>query len=284
MRTFSKESLIEALRDIRRRGWICGKRPGNAGNAGNTLEELLGITENNLPIPNAAEWELKTQRGHTKSLTTLFHYDPSPRALRLIPQVLLPIYGWPHQEAGLRHPAAEMSFRQTIGAGNRSDRGFKVEIDRDKQKVLISFDPTAVDSRHAAWLASVESRLRNVGRSLGELEPQPYWGFTDLFHKAGSKLHNMFYVRANAKRVGGLEYFHYKELYILEEFDLEGLLHALEHGHVKVDFDARTGHNHGTKFRLVQNALPELYSRIYEITDSDVRQISKFQAVDITPP
>lgn len=35
---------------------------------------------------------------------------------------------------------------------------------------------------------------------------------------------------------------------------------------------------------LVQNALPELYSRIYEITDSDVRQISKFQAVDITPP
>jgi hypothetical protein len=35
---------------------------------------------------------------------------------------------------------------------------------------------------------------------------------------------------------------------------------------VLVDFDARTGHNHGTKFRLRQNARPNLYSLIQEVT------------------
>lgn len=37
---------------------------------GNALEDLLGLSENNLPIPNAAEWELKLQRLNSTSLTT----------------------------------------------------------------------------------------------------------------------------------------------------------------------------------------------------------------------
>ena len=57
---------------------------------GNTLEDLLGIVENNLPLPNAAEWELKCQRAKTSSLTTLLHSEPSPRAMKLVPSLLLP--------------------------------------------------------------------------------------------------------------------------------------------------------------------------------------------------
>ncbi|MBC7236550.1 MAG: MvaI/BcnI restriction endonuclease family protein, partial [Chloroflexi bacterium] len=65
MKIYSKESLIEALLEIKRKGWIPSARPGNDGGIGNTLEDLLGISENNLPIPNAAEWELKCQRLNT---------------------------------------------------------------------------------------------------------------------------------------------------------------------------------------------------------------------------
>ena len=116
-------------------GWIKNLRPGNAGGVGNTLEDLLGIKENNLPIPNSAEWELKCQRLNTTSLTTLFHMEPSPRALRFVPQILLLKYGWPHKEAGIKYPNNEMSFRQTIGGKNRSDRGFKICIDREEEKI-----------------------------------------------------------------------------------------------------------------------------------------------------
>ena len=249
---FSRSGLIARLKEIALMGWIPNARPGNAGGIGNTLEDLLGIEENNLPIPNAAEWELKCQRLGSNSLTTLFHMEPSPRALKFVPDILLPRYGWQHQSI-----PGERSFRQTINAVHRSDRGFKIVVDRMTRKVLVSFDATAVAEHHAEWLASVEDAA-----GLGELDPAPYWGFDDLHHKAGTKLHNCFYVQAEVKRDGGREFFRYRKIRILEGLDLKKFLAAIENGSLLVDFDARTGHNHGTKFRLRQGQLAALYGRV----------------------
>ncbi len=260
MKIYTKETLIQALRQIRDKGWIPNARPGNAGGIGNTLEDLLGIEENNLPLPNASEWELKCQRLDTTSLITLFHMEPSPRALKLVPSILLPKYGWSHQEAGKKYAITEKSFRQTISGVSRSDRGFMVIVDREKSKVLVSFDASAVDPRHSQWLETVEERA-----GLGELNPQPYWGFADLEHKAGTKLLNCFFVQAEVKRKEGRLYFKYSKISILQSFRLEGLLRGLEQGFVYIDFDARTGHNHGTKFRLRRDKLPELYESVTEI-------------------
>jgi hypothetical protein len=224
------------------------------GGIGNTLEDLLGIEENNLPIPNAAEWELKCQRLRSSSLTTLMHSEPSPRALRFVPKILLPKYGWRHREAGSLYGTGELSFRQTITGRSRSDRGFKITIDRPNKKVLVSFDANAVDAKHLEWLAQVKLRA-----GLGELDPQPYWGFDDLAAKARTKLLNCFYVQAEVKKENDLEYFHYTKIMMIQDFTFDGFLHALDEGAILVDFDARTGHNHGTKFRLRQECLPMLY-------------------------
>ncbi|KXJ97946.1 MAG: hypothetical protein UZ19_OD1000849 [Parcubacteria bacterium OLB19] len=261
-RTYTKQGLIAKLKEISEMGWISNGRHNNHGGIGNTLEDLLGIEENNLPIPNAAEWELKAQRLKSSSLTTLFHIEPSPRAVKFVPQVLLPLYGWKHDEAGKKYPKSEMSFRQTIHGNSRSDRGFKVVIDRSEKKILISFDAGSVDIRHKKWLKSVE---KNIG--LGELDPQPYWGFDDLEHKAGTKLLNAFYVQAEVKREKGKEFYHYTKVTMLQKFSFEGFLNALEEGLILVDFDARTGHNHGTKFRMRQDALPKLYEKATVIID-----------------
>jgi len=227
---------------------------------GNILEDLLGIEENNLPIPNAAEWELKTQRSKTSSLTTLFHMEPSPRALKFVPKIFLLKYGWSHQQAGKKYPTNEMSFRQTISTKGRSDRGFKVEINRKERKILISFDSNSVASHHSNWLETVSERI-----GVNELNPQPYWGFDDLFHKASTKLINCFYVQADVKKENDTEYFHYNKILMLQKFSLEKFLQALENNDILVDFDARTGHNHGTKFRLRQNKFPDLYEIVTEI-------------------
>ena len=251
---YTKQSLINKLKEIAEMGWIPNARRGNAGGVGNTLEDLLGIEENNLPMPNAAEWELKTQRANTTSLTTLFHTEPSPWAVRFVPQVLLPKYGWPHEKAGRLYPKSEMSFRQTIHGQSRSDRGFKVVIDRKQKKVLISFNVKSVDPRHRGWLELVKKRV-----GFGKLNPQPYWGFDDLEHKAGTKLLNTFYVQAEVKTERGKEYYKYSKVMMLQKFSFDGFLRALEQGKILVDFDARTGHNHGTKFRLRQDCLPILY-------------------------
>ena len=110
------------------------------------------------------------------------------------------------------------------------------------------------------WLNLVKKRI-----GLNELNPQPYWGFDDLFHKAGTKLLNCFYIRADVKKEDNSEYFYYKEIKILQKFTLEKFLKGIEKGFIYIDFDARTHHNHGTKFRLKQDKVDELYEVIKEI-------------------
>ncbi len=97
------------------------------------------------------------------------------------------------------------------------------------------------------------------------VNPEPYWGFADLEHAIGSKIRNCFYVIADSKIEDGHEYFLYKELHILSNFTFEGFLKAFEAGLAYVDFDARTGHNHGTKFRIRQNAWELLYESIQRV-------------------
>jgi len=254
MKAYTKESLIEALIKIREMEWISTGRKNNDGGVGNTLEDLLDLPENNLPIPNAAEWELKAQRKNTSSLVTLFHMEPSPRAFKFVPSILLPEFGWPHKEAGKKYPKNEKSFRQTISTNGFSNRGFMVKVDRSNQKVLIDYSFDKIDlETHSGWAENIRGK---------KLEPQPYWGFNDLFHKAGTKLHNCFFVRAESKRIDRVLHFHYQDIFMLQEFSLERFITAIDDGHIYVDFDARTGHNHGTKFRLRVNKLVELYANV----------------------
>lgn len=76
---------------------------------------------------------------------------------------------------------------------------------------------------------------------------------------------NCFFVQAEVKKEAGQEFFKYFRILMLQGFSLEGLLTGIEQGYVFVDFDARSGHNHGTKFRLRQDKLPMLYSQVTPI-------------------
>ena len=267
MKLFSKDELINEIKDIASKGWhesVKSTRDArNDGAVGNTLEVLLGISENNLPIPNAREWELKGQRAHTSSLITLKHIEPSPTAARIVSNVLLPKYGWAHKQAGLKYSKSEMSFRSTTSASSFTSRGFKVIVDRFAKKLKFVFDSKHVDSANSeirAWLASVEKRA-----GLGPINPEPYWGFEDLKYAIGEKIKNCFYVIADSKIEKKHESFAYKHLFVLSGFSFEKFLSCVESGNLLVDFDARTGHNHGTKFRLKQGVWSELYDDVKEI-------------------
>jgi len=262
MRLYSKEEVVEIIRELFNSGWHKSVKrtidTRNDGAVGNTLESLLGIRENNLPIPNAREWELKGQRKHSGSLVTLKHIEPSPTAAKIVPNLLLPFYGWKHKYAGDKYPETEMSFRSTTGAVGFTNRGFRIFVDRDSRKIRFVFDATQADSSDPNirdWLASVQDRI-----GLGPISPEPYWGFDDLNFAIGAKIRNCFYVIADTKIEKGHEFFKYEKLLILSGFSLERFLDCMEKGFVLVDFDARTGHNHGTKFRIKQGHWTHLYS------------------------
>lgn len=256
MRDQDLDLLKIRLQEIKEMGWIKTQRPGNAGGVGNTLEDLLGVAENNLQLPDFGAWELKSQRARTGSLLTLFHLEPKPRNARIVPKILLPLYGWPHQDAGSVYPPNERSFRQTINAISSSDRGFSVNIDWDNQVIFVSFDYQKIDNRHAEWRNFIKA-----GVGTGDITPNPYWTFHDLSEKLSTKLNNLLYVKAETRYKAGEEYFKYDKIEAYIDPTLEKFLRLVEIGSIFVDFDARTGHNHGTKFRIRPAAKTDLYQR-----------------------
>jgi len=232
MKIYTKESLIEDIKAIISDGWKKSvkktKDTRNDGAVGNTLEVLLEVPENNLPIPNAAEWELKGQRTNTSSLVTLKHTEPSPTALKIVSNILLPLYGWKHAKAGTQYPISEMSFRSTTYANGYTSRGFTIEVNRDELKVKFVFDSTKAkvsDTNICEWRNSVERRV-----GLGGFNPVPYWGFNDLKYAIGEKIKNCFYVTADSRLIDGHEYFKYRELYILSGFSFDNFLSCIENG------------------------------------------------------
>ena len=253
-RLLTRDQMTDRLKDLKQQGWIKSLRPLNSGGIGNTIDALLGLQENNLPIADTAQWELKSHRVGSSSLLTLFHMEPEPREHRLVPQLLLPSYGWADQ---IREN--ELSFRQTLRATQATDRGFGISVNQELQRVEVYFDAGLVQENHSEWLESVRARV-----GLGPLNPGPYWNLQDLFLKAQTKMLNSFYVQAETRRSNGEEFFAIKSVLILQGFNIDDFLAAIGNGEVLVDFDARTHHNHGTKFRLRQNVIPTLYRFVDE--------------------
>lgn len=247
----SREDLVTRLTELKTIGWIQTRQQVNDGLVGNTLEDFLRIKENNLTLPDAGKYELKAQRMETSSLTTLLHFDPYPRhPQNVITQVLGPIYGWPHEEL-----KGEWSFRVTMYGNGYTNRGFKVAVDEKTLRLLVEFNPQEVDESKKDWLMQV---FKKGGQ---RLNPQPYWPLAEIEKKTQKKITNTIYVHAESRRKEAFEEFKYDTAILYEGFDFKKFTDGLVSGRIFVDFDARTGHNHGTKFRLKQGTLQDFYAK-----------------------
>lgn len=60
-------------------------------------------------------------------------------------------------------------------------------------------------------------------------------------------------------------FFHYNNVLMLKSVDKEKFIEAIEQGVIYVDFDARTGYNHGTKFRIKSKNIPMLYAEAIKV-------------------
>lgn len=69
------QDFIIAMENIENQGFIKTHRRGRTG-IGKTLEDLLGIKENNIPGPDLTNVELKSARMHSKSMVTLTTQSP----------------------------------------------------------------------------------------------------------------------------------------------------------------------------------------------------------------
>lgn len=71
------DDFIREFTKIKDMGWVKTHRSGPTG-VGKTLEDLLGIPENNRDEPDFGDYELKSCRINSQSMLTLFTRTPQP--------------------------------------------------------------------------------------------------------------------------------------------------------------------------------------------------------------
>jgi len=223
--------LIKRLREIKEKGYIKTHRTGNTG-VGKTLEDLLGITENNIPGPNAAMIELKSERKNTSSMLTLFTKSPLPPKANA---VLLERFGYKSARGNERkelHTTVNAKEFNTL----KGTPGFKIDIQKDRINLITA-----------------------------EKEVVGYWDKETLKNSFERKLPKLLYVKADAKGTGANETFHFNEAWLLSGFDFENFIHLLKEGVIFVDIrigqyqDGRP-HDHGTGFRVFPDKLDLCFS------------------------
>lgn len=220
------KELIQKLKKIKGGGWIKTHRAGNTG-IGKTLEDLLGVNENNVPGPNAAMIELKSARRNISSMLTLFTKSPLPPKAN---STLLERFGYPStKKEGTKR------LETTVNAVNynqlKGQPGFKIDVQKDRVS-LIDIN----------------------GEILG------YWDKETLQNSFERKLPKLLYVKAETRGKGSEEEFWYNEAWLLSGFDFNNFVRLLMEGIIFVDIrigqypDGRP-HDHGTGFRVFPDKL-----------------------------
>jgi len=223
--------LIRKLKDIEKRGYIKTHRVGTTG-VGKTLEDLLGITENNIPGPNAAMIELKSARKNAKSMLTLLTKSPLPPKAN---SVLLERFGY---ESARGNKRKELHTTVTAKEFNtlKGKPGFKIDIRKDR-----------------------------VNLTTPENEIIGYWDKETLKNSFERKLPKLLYVKAETRGKDSNEEFWFNEAWLLSGFDFDNFIQLLKERVILVDIrigqypDGRP-HDHGTGFRVFPGKLDLCFS------------------------
>lgn len=234
MRTF--DELVAGLKDLKEQGFVQTHRAGNTG-IGKTLEDLLGIEENNFAGPDGETTELKAGRKNAASMLTLFTKSPQPPKIN---SVLLNELGYPDKEGSSKkilHTTINANTYNTLKGGT----GLKIAVKEDRIEI---------DSPKLKHNPDI---------------PTPYWDKSTLQERFEKKYQELLYVKADSRGSGKDEEFHFNEAWIMKGFDFENFVKLLRESTLLVDIrigqyhDGRP-HDHGTGFRIMPDRLDLCFS------------------------
>ncbi len=218
---------------IKSQGWIKTHRSGPTG-VGKTLEDLLGIVENNLDEPDFGEYELKSCRLNSQSMLTMFTRAPQPARSNTYLRLK---YGY----SSNAYDNDEKVLHSTLTAARFvpiANTGKQLKIVCDDEKISIASNDGIEDI---------------------------YWTRSTLNKAFNKKYKNKFvYAKAESRGTGQNEEFHFIEAYEVSGFDYNAMISLLEQGKIFIDLrigqhpDGRT-HDHGTGFRIRETDHPLLF-------------------------
>ena len=219
------KTLKKKLQNIKKQGFVKSHRVGDTG-IGKTLEDLLGIKENNIPLHDISDVaELKAYRKDATSMLTLFTLEPLPEGGDR-DRLLLDNFGY-----SKRDNQRSKELHSTLSCRRYNNQGLKLSVEKDK------------------------IRVQGKGKRLNI-----YWDIESLEKKFHDKLPALVYVLADRKIIKNKEHFNFNEAYLLTDFDFESFKKMVKKDEIVVDFRMYyrpdgSVRNHGTGFRVKINKL-----------------------------
>ena len=239
------------IAQIKRTGYVPTHRKGDTG-IGKTLEDLLGITENNIAGPDIATYELKAARKESVSMLTLFTKAPLPASAN---KRLLEVFGYAQRKI-------PRDYKQLSLTGREVDES---NIPVEAKELHVTVD--ALKPNSLGLKLGVKEKKLFIENDRGV---EAYWDNDTLKESFERKYHKLVYVLADHKVEGGKEHFWFNEALLLDGFSFERFSELVEEGKLKVDIrighypDGRL-HDHGTGFRILPKYLPQCFKTIDRI-------------------
>ena len=234
---YTLNDFIREYEKIVNMGWVRTHRSGPTG-IGKTLEDLLGIQENNIDGPDFGDYELKSCRINSNSMLTMFTRAPQPARANTYLRLK---YGY----ASGAYDNNEKVLHSTLSA----DRFTSIADTGHKLKIECKEDGIYIES---------EDGVENI-----------YWSRTTLKKCFEKKYKNKFvYAKAESRGTGSLEEFHFLNAYEVSGFNYDAFIKLLEAGKIYVDLrigqyhggpNAGKTHDHGTGFRIREYDQPLLF-------------------------
>ncbi|MDI9348831.1 MAG: MvaI/BcnI family restriction endonuclease [Candidatus Symbiobacter sp.] len=253
------EFPIKKLIEIRKEGLIKDLFPGTKGYAGNTILKRLGLYPSNSTIPNTGIWQIKTHQETASSLLTLFDFEPYPNKSGVVSNQILPRFGWKHRHAGIKYAPTELYFGLTINAITVSERGFNLEIDESVRKISLRFNFNDISDEHKEWAESVKLRS-----GIEDFLQPPYWNLDDIYERFYNKANYSILIPIKTKVINYERYFMFGKIWRLKELAQPKFIDLINRGVIYLDFNARTNHNHGTRFRIRKGYFCDLYEEMLD--------------------
>ena len=227
----TEKELVRKLKVIKAKGFIKTHRAHDTG-IGKTLEDLLGVKENNLRLPDVGDVELKAKRLDSMSMLTLVTKSPEPRGVN---KILFESYKYLDEENCY-------SLHCTVCGSKFNPQGFKLYITGGK---LILENTNNIE---AYWPISIFDSV--------------------ISSKSGKIL--LVFAKTKGERKTSSELFHYVEAYLLSGLSMKKFQNAIRSDKLKVDIRIgayRSGeskgkyHDHGTGLRIDKRNLLELFDK-----------------------
>ena len=223
----------QAFSQLQARGWVASVRRGDTG-IGHTLEQQLGLAENNIAVPDLGEVELKAHRVGSNSLITLFTFNR--KVWKMPPLEAIRQYGTPDKDPA---KAGRLGLYFTLSRTPNST-GLFLHIEQ-------------------AFIA-----LRHIsGQEIA------VWQLEVLAERFKQKMPALIFISAFSEMRGDIEYFRYHRAQLMRGTSAAVLRDQIIAGNVLVDLRLHerptSARNHGTGFRVREDKLPLLFREIRDL-------------------